>query len=157
MKTWIRRTLYGLFGATLLVGGLAACSHHRHHWGAWGDASESERAEMRGRFVERAASRLDLDTAQKAKLAALAEALAAERGKVFGAVHPGSELRSLIAGEKFDRSGAQAWIDARSGALREASPKIVAATADFYDSLKPEQQAKLREALAKGRRHGWHG
>ena len=157
MKTWIRRTLYGLFGATLLAGGVAACSHHRHHWGPWGEASEAERAELRGRFVERAASRLELDAAQRAKLATLAEALAAERGNVLGGAHPGSELQSLIAGEKFDRSRAQAWIDARSAGLREASPKIVAATADFYDSLKPEQQAKLREALAKGRRHGWRG
>ena len=26
MKTWIKRTLIGLFGATVLVGGLAACA-----------------------------------------------------------------------------------------------------------------------------------
>ena len=33
MKTWIKRTLIGLFGATILVGGLAACGQ-RHHGGA---------------------------------------------------------------------------------------------------------------------------
>jgi len=31
---------------------------------------------------------------------------------------------------------------------------VVTAMADFYDSLKPEQQQQLREMLAKGRRWG---
>ena len=29
MKPWIKRTLFGLFGVSLLVGGLTACGHHR--------------------------------------------------------------------------------------------------------------------------------
>jgi hypothetical protein len=33
---------------------------------------------------------------------------------------------------------------------------VIAAMADFYDSLKPEQQAKVREFMARrGGRHGW--
>ena len=30
MKTWLKRTLIGVFGASLLFGGLAACAQ-RHH------------------------------------------------------------------------------------------------------------------------------
>lgn len=157
MKTWIRRTLFGLFGASLLIGGMAACSHHRHHWGPWGSASETERAEWREKMVTRAAGKLDLDATQKAKLAALAEAMAAQRGKVLGATDPRTQLGQLMAGEKFDRTQAQAWVDGRSSALREATPTLVAAAGDFYDSLKPEQQAKLREYLNRGRRHGERG
>ncbi len=29
--------------------------------------------------------------------------------------------------------------------------------ADFYDSLKPEQQAKVREFMARRGHHGWRG
>ena len=33
MKTWIKRTLIGLFGASIVVGGLAAYGHRHHGWG----------------------------------------------------------------------------------------------------------------------------
>jgi Spy/CpxP family protein refolding chaperone len=32
-------------------------------------------------------------------------------------------------------------------------PKVIAAMADFYDSLNPEQQQQVRERMAK--RKGW--
>ena len=32
MKTWIKRTLIGLFGVSILVGGIAACGHRHHGW-----------------------------------------------------------------------------------------------------------------------------
>ena len=34
MKPWIKRTLFGLFGVSLLVGGLTACGH-RHGSPCW--------------------------------------------------------------------------------------------------------------------------
>lgn len=155
MKTWIRRTLVGLFGTTLLVGTLGAivgCSHRSHS-----AMSEGERAEWRARLVDKAAGKLDLDATQKEKLAALTALMAAERGKVMGATDPRAELLGLVAGERFDRSRAQAFVEQRTSALREATPALVAATADFYDGLRPEQQAKLREYLQRSRRHGRHG
>ena len=33
MKTWIKRSLIGLFGVSILVGGLAACGHRHAGWG----------------------------------------------------------------------------------------------------------------------------
>jgi Spy/CpxP family protein refolding chaperone len=153
MKRWMRRALVGLFGAGVLFGGLAACSHRDHGMGA--GRSESERAEWRARMVERAGSRLDLDAAQKARLATLADTLAAQRKAVMGDItDPRAELKAMIAGERFDRSRAQSLVDGKTAALREASPAVITAAADFYDSLKPTQQQQLRDMLARGKRWG---
>jgi Spy/CpxP family protein refolding chaperone len=159
MKTWIKRTLFGVFGASVLIGGLAACSHRAHGpWGS-GSLSDADQAKWRAQMVERVGSRLELDAAQKAKLAVLGDTLAAQRKAVMGgSADPRAELQAMIAGERFDRSRAQSLVDTKTGALREASPAVIAAAADFYDSLKPEQQQKVRDALARGgHRHGWHG
>lgn len=155
MKTWIRRTLVGVFGVSVLFGGLAACSHPAH--APWsGPTTDAERAEWRSRMVDRIGSKLDLDAAQKVRLAALADTLAAQRKTVIGGTDPRAEVQSLVAGEHFDRARAQSLIDAKTAAMREASPAVITAAADFYDSLRPEQQAKVREFMQR-RGHGWRG
>jgi protein CpxP len=160
MKTWMKRTLIGMFGASALIGGLAACSHRAH--APWSSAtmSEADQAKWRERMVDRVASKLELDAAQKTKLSALADTLAAQRKQMMGAAgtDPRAEFQAVLAGERFDRSRAQALVDAKTSALREASPAVIAAAADFYDSLKPAQQEQVRSLLARGRhRHGWRG
>ena len=159
MKTWIKRTLIGVFGASALIGGLSACSHRAH--GPWGSTtlSEADQVKWRAQMVERVGGRLELDAAQKARLAVLADTLAAQRKAVMGSsADPRTELQAMIAGERFDRSRAQALVETKTGALREASPAVIAAAADFYDSLDPAQQQKVRDVLARaGHRHGWHG
>ena len=160
MKTWIKRTLIGVFGASVLLGGLAACSHRAHGpWGSGASLSEADRAKWHAQMVERIGGRLELDAAQKVKLAALADTLSAQHKAVMGSsADPRAELRAMIAGERFDRSRAQSLVDTKTVALREASPAVIAAAADFYDSLNPAQQQKVRDALARGgHRHGWHG
>jgi protein CpxP len=32
MRPWIKRTLYGLFGATIVLGGITACGHRGEPW-----------------------------------------------------------------------------------------------------------------------------
>lgn len=158
MRPWIKRTLIGVFGASVLFGSLAGCSHRMHSpWG--GNMTEAEQAEWRGRMVERASRKLDLDAAQKAKLTMLADALSAQRkAMVAKGGEPRAELKAVLAGPHFDRNRAQALVEAKATAVREASPAVIAAAADFYDSLKPEQQQKVREMLERGsHRHGWHG
>ena len=87
MKTWIKRTLIGLFGASVLFGSLAACSHRSHApWSA--SASDADRTEWRARMVDRAAGKLDLDAAQKARLAALGDTLAAQRKALMAGADP---------------------------------------------------------------------
>ena len=64
-----------------------------------------------------------------------------------------AEMQALVTGTTFDRARAQALVEAKTNAVRTKSPEVIAAMADFYDSLKPEQQQKVREFMAK--RRGW--
>jgi periplasmic protein CpxP/Spy len=152
MKRWLKRTLIGVFGASILVGGLSACGHGHH--GGWGTMSEADSAKMRERVLERAGKELKLDDAQKQRLAVLADKLREQRAALMGTgSDPRAELQSLVAGPKFDRDHAAAFVDAKTGALRTKSPEVIAAAADFYDSLKPEQQQQVREFM--NRRSRW--
>lgn len=154
MKTWIKRSLIGLAATGLLLGGLAACSHRYSHHGLHGSLSESDVVQLRERFIDKAAGKLDLDAAQKASLALLADALQAQRAALIeGGANPRAELQALVAGPRFDRERAQALVEAKTGALRDKAPAVVAAMADFYDGLRPEQQQKLRELMSRSRGH----
>ena len=151
MKTWIRRTLIGLASVTALFGGLAAWAHSHHGWG--GDP-----AERQARMVEFASRKLDLDATQKAKLEALASTLQAQRQALKGdAENPRAELGKLISGPSFDRTQAGALLQTKLSVVQLKSPELINAFGDFYDSLRADQQAKLREALSRGHRHGGHG
>jgi Spy/CpxP family protein refolding chaperone len=149
MRPWIKRTLIGVFGASILIGGLAACGHHRmSHW------SEADSAKMRERILERTGKELALDDAQKQRLVVLADKLKEQRTALVGTTtDPRAELNALVAGTRFERERAQSLGEAKTGALRSKSPEVIAAAADFFDSLKPEQQQKVREFLNK--RRGW--
>lgn len=160
MKTWIKRTLIGLATASVLLGGLAACGHRAWHGHGWSTMSDADAAQMKARVIERVAGKLDLDEAQKAKLGALADTLREQRKAVAGnAGEPKAELLALIAGPSFDRTRAGAWVSAKATAVTTASPAVINALADFYDSLRPEQQAQVREFVTRGRpdRHGPDG
>jgi len=147
MKPWIKRTLFGLFGVSLLVGGLAACGH-RHGYGA--GMSTEQAAEFRGKMVERVSSKLDLDAAQKQKLTVLGDKLHEQRVAMVGASKdPRADVKALVAGDKFDKARAQALVTEKTAAVTTKSPEVIAAMADFYDSLNPAQQQKVREFMDK--------
>ena len=155
MKTWIKRTLFGLFGAGILLGSLTACGH-RMHYGGGANATPEQAAEWRGKMVDRVAGKLDLNAEQKAKLTVLGDRLHAQRLAVRGAADPRADLQSLVAGATFDRAKAQALVQQKTDAVRAGSPEVIAAMGDFYDSLNPAQQAKVREFMHK-RGHWRHG
>lgn len=157
MRRWIRRSLIGLAGAGLLLGslgGLAACGHHRH--GA-APMSEAEMQRLRDKVLDKATRELQLDEAQRARLTQLADALQAQRRSLMaGGNPPRAEFQALVAGERFDRARAQALVDGKTSALKEGAPSVIAALGDFYDGLRPDQQQKLRDFMARGRgHHGW--
>ena len=91
MKPWIRRslkrTLFGLFGATLLVGGLTACGHRGHEHGM-ASMSAEDQARLRDRMVERVSSKLDLNADQKQRLVVLADRLQEQRKALVGTTTP---------------------------------------------------------------------
>ena len=152
MKTWIKRSLIALAGALALGGTLAACGH-RHHQQGWSQMSEADALQMKTKLVDRVGSKLALDAAQKAKLATLADKLREQRNALVGSnTNPRAELQALMAGPQFDRSKASALIEGKVAAINTQSPAVVAAMADFYDSLRPEQQTQVREFMNK---RGW--
>lgn len=156
MRPWIKRTLIGLFGASVLLGGIAACSH-RHVGAGWSTMRAEDAAKWRGRLIDRAARELDLDDAQKQQLGTLFDRFRDQRNALVGTTaDPRAELRALVAGDHFDTARAQALVDEKTAALRSKSPETIAALAVFYDGLKPAQQQKLRDMLERRhRRFGW--
>lgn len=152
----IKRTLLGIFGVTVLVGGLTACGHHRHDYGT--AMSAEQFTQTRDKMVERVASRLDLNADQKSRLAALGDKLYEQRTALMGQTKdPRAEMKALVAGDRFDAVRAQTLISDKTAALQTKSPEVIAALANFYDSLNPAQQQKVRDFMEG--RHGWfhHG
>lgn len=149
MKTWIKRTLVGILGASILIGSLTACS--RSHHAEW---SPERVTEMRGKVIERVSSKLELNEAQKQKLGVLADEMIASRTAFRGKeADPRAEMKAMISGAKFDRSRAQTMLEQKTQVVQGNGPKLIAAMADFYDSLNPEQQKQVRDRLEH--RGGW--
>lgn len=141
-----------------------------------GQHSEADMLKRREKMIERATSELSLDAAQKAKLVTLMNTMHAKRTAMMASggaqpsagaasgpqgmkgheghggrgMVPRAEMQALIKGDKFDRAGAQALVDQKAGTVRAAAPDVIAAMGDFYDSLKPEQQAKVRTFMERG-------
>ncbi|HSX91860.1 MAG: periplasmic heavy metal sensor [Hydrogenophaga sp.] len=152
MNPWIKRTLIGLTSVTVLAGGLAACGHRGQH--AQGPASAEQVAEWRGKAVDRVTRKLDLTAEQRQKFEVLADKLIAQRAAMIGQSQgPRTEMKALVAGEKFDRARALNLLDEKTRVLQMSTPEVITALADFYDSLNPAQQAEVREFLEK--RRGW--
>lgn len=148
-----------------------------HHMGmGHGQHSEADMQKRHEKMIERATTELSLDAAQKAKLVTLMDTMHAKRAAMMGGqgaqpgagaasgpqgmkghegrggpgMMPRAEMQALIKGDKFDRAGAQALVDQKAGAMRAAAPEVITAMGDFYDSLKPEQQAKVRAFMERG-------
>lgn len=152
MQAWIKRTLIGLTSVTVLAGGLAACGHRGQH--AQGPASAEQVAEWRGKAVDRVTRKLDLTAEQRQKFEVLADKLIAQRAAMIGQSQgPRTEMKALVAGDKFDRARALNLLDEKTRVLQMSTPEVITALADFYDSLNPAQQAEVREFLDK--RRGW--
>ena len=152
MKTWIKRTLIGALGATLLVGGLTACGSHGRYGGEW---SAERVTEVRTKVVDKISKKLELDTTQKQKLDVLADQNLAARTAFRGTgTDPRADLQAMVAGAKFDRARAQTMFEQKTQAMQGNGPKMISAFADFYDSLNPQQQQQVRERM-QHRGGGW--
>ena len=151
MKLWIKRTLATALGATLVIGSLSACSGHRHG----GKMSEADMSEKQTKMVDYAGKKLDLNDAQKQRLSVLGDKLREQRTALMGKTEVRTDLQSIVAGATLDKAKAQAMVEEKTGALRSKSPEVIAAAADFYDSLNPAQQQQVRDLMQ--RRRGWGG
>jgi Spy/CpxP family protein refolding chaperone len=156
MKTWIKRSLFALLGTSVLLGGLAACGHRDHEFGA--SMSPEKYTQKRDKMVDKVAGRLDLNAEQKKHLQNLGDTLYAQRTALIGQTQdPRAEMKALVAGDKFDAVRAQALITDKTTALQSKSPEVIAALAEFYNSLNPAQQQKLRDFMDGRGRWFWRG
>jgi periplasmic protein CpxP/Spy len=150
MKSFLRKSLIGIIGASVLAFGAAGCSHQsgaRH----MGEASSPD---SRAKMVDRVASKLDLNEMQKQKLTVLAAKMHEQRTALMGTnKDPRADAKEIIAGTTFDKSKAQAMVDEKTLAVKGKSPEVIAAAADFFDTLNPAQQQQVRDFLNRGR--GW--
>lgn len=151
VRRHFKRTMLSALAATVLVGGLAACGHREHDFSA--SLNPEQYAAKRDKMVDKVADRLDLNADQKQRLATLGDKLFAQRVALIGqTTDPRAEMKALVAGDKFDASRAQALINDKTAALQAKSPEVIAALADFYNSLTPAQQQKVRDYM-DGRGH----
>lgn len=149
MKPWLKKTLFGVFGATLV----AACASRGRHGACGGERM----VQMRGRLLQRITHKLDLDTAQQQKLATLWDTLQAQRSALRGpGGNPRADMQTLVTGDRFDRTRAQALLDAKLHAAQAGGPEVLSALADFYDGLNPAQQNQVRDFLQRRRGWMWH-
>ena len=155
MKRWIKRSLFALFGVSVLVAGLSACGHRDHEFGD--KLSAEEYTEKRTKMVDRMAGKLDLNDDQKKRLGMVGDKVYEQRTALIGqTTNPRAEMKALVAADKFDRTRAQALITEKTTALQTKSPEVVAALADFYDSLNPAQQQKMRDYIEGRGRWFWN-
>ncbi len=158
MRTWIKNTLIAALGASLAFGGMAFATSRGMGCG-WhgGPMSEADATKWREKIIDRAASELSLDATQRQNLSALADTLHSQRQSMMAGGNMREQFQGLIAGERFDATRAQALVLEKTEGLRNASPAVIAAVSTFYDSLRPEQQQKLRDFMSRGGHHGWRG
>ena len=154
MKNWMQRIgmkrALATLGVVLVVGSLSACGGGRHG----GHMSEGDSAARQAKMVDYAGRKLDLNDAQKQRLNVLGDKLRGQRASLMGASNdPRADIKALVAGDKMDRAKAQALIEDKTSAIKAKSPELIAAAADFFDSLNPAQQQQVRDLM--NRRRGW--
>ncbi len=151
MKHWTKRTLVTALGATLVLGSLAGCSGGHHG----STMTEADMTARQIKILDYASKKLDLTDAQTQRLDMLADKLREQRTALMGKTEMRAELQMLVASTTLDKAKAQAMVDEKTGALRSKSPEVIAAAADFYDSLNPAQQQQVRDLMQ--RRRSWRG
>ena len=133
----------------LVGGGLAWAKHRgycRHGGVEW--------------IQDRISSRLDLNETQRQKLSNLGDTLVDLRQQWVETRKQGrGELIALLDEPSLNRERAESLLGSWHRSWTERSPELIAAFADFSDSLNPEQREQLREFIEKrsgSRRPGWY-
>lgn len=138
MKT---RTRYFLtvVGAVAVAASVGACGHYARHHGP-GDYAV--------RHIEKLGKELDLNDAQTAKLNAVTETLVKGR-ETMRSRHDTKhkELMALFDQPTLDQQRALGLVQQTTREIDNQAPEMIAAIGEFYDSLTPPQQQKLREEM----------
>jgi protein CpxP len=162
MKTWLKRTLIGMATTAALAGSLAAYSQGEIGHFHGGPPTAADMAAHQAMMLEHVGKTLALDANQKAKLQGLADQLHTQHEAFMkNGGDPHERMKALIAGNTFDRAGAQALVNEKVAQLQAGSPALIASAGDFYDSLDATQQQKVRDFMTRMHEHhgpmGMHG
>ena len=91
---------------------------------------------------------LELNDYQQGKLDAVKQAMRESRQAMrAGFAERRQGMLGLIDQPTFDRQAAQALLEQSTRAMNERGTQMIDAVGEFYDSLAPDQQQKLRAAL----------
>jgi Spy/CpxP family protein refolding chaperone len=136
-----KRSLY-LVTVAAVLGFAVAGTALAHGWRGPG---------AKGAFgLERMAAELELNDYQQGKLEAVKQAMReSRRAARAGFAERRQSMLGLIDQPTFDRAGAQALLEQSARAMTERGTRVIEAVAEFYDSLAPDQQQKLRAALSE--------
>ena len=108
------------------------------------------------RASEGISHKLDLNDEQNAHLQGLAQTLHGLReGWAEHRTELSAEIGRLLATPTLDRAAAMDMVQERHQAMTGHKQEIVAAFADFSDSLEPEQRDRLAEMIAERMQHRW--
>jgi len=148
VKHTIRNSILAIL-AVVIIFGFSACGYRFYN------SSLEEKAEY---FSEKITEKLDLTTQQNEKLLVLKQQLLALAKKMRQAKQQHhDELLGVIANEHFDRNAANKMLIDKSQKITIEGPPIITAVADFYDSLDPNQQQKIRAEFAEHSKKSCHG
>lgn len=133
-------------GALVVASSFTACSHFR---------SPESRAQW---VVEKVTDKLELTESQQIKLTALRDEVMNSRKDMrqkFG--ESKSQFKTLLDASTLDQKQAVSLVGSHTQFVNEQAPVLVAAFANFYDSLDLEQQAEIREFVGEHdeRHHRW--
>ena len=152
-KTWLKRTLLGVAVSTALLGTVAAYSEGVgfHH----GPPTPEQMQQHEAMMLSHIGKKLNLDAAQAAKLKTLADTFMAQHTPPAAGTDPHAAAQALIAGNTFDRAGAQQLLNKHIAKIQADAPALITAIGDFYDSLNATQQQQVRDLAAH--HHGFFG
>ena len=139
----------GLFITTVvLMGAFTGCGF-RHK-------SPEARADH---MVDKVTKKLNLNDAQVVKLKMVKdEFLKARQDMKANRQEMKTSVLEMLEQPKLDQQRVLSLVKEKTRNVNDKAPQVVAALADFYDSLSPEQQQTLRENVKdkmEHRRHAW--
>ncbi|HIQ07567.1 MAG TPA: hypothetical protein EYH35_03815 [Thiotrichaceae bacterium] len=133
----------------ITVGGLFAYNAPDHHFGKFGGMSE-KKAEF---IINRISSKLDLTAVQKENLVALKDTIKQQKAKHQDTQHPRAIIANLLSEPTFDEVKALEIVEERLARAHSAAPTVIAALANFTNSLNDEQRSKIKAFASKMGKH----
>lgn len=133
------RYIVAILSAVGIAVAVAACGHQSRHHGP-GDYAV--------RHIEKLGKELNLNEAQTARLNAVTETLRKNR-ESLRSKHDETRKAALalLDQPKLDRQRALGLVQQATRDINDRAPEMIAVMGEFYDSLTPPQQQKLREEL----------